>query len=63
MVILLARVFLGIGQPLVIVRCAPHQRSYINRLIYKSIAATRILLTTPSLPDLAAYWETAAENK
>jgi hypothetical protein len=35
----------------------------MNRLIYKSLDATRILLTTPSLPDLAAYWETAAENK
>jgi LmbE family N-acetylglucosaminyl deacetylase len=62
MALLLARVFLSIGQPLVIVRCAPHQRSFMNRLIYKSLDATRILLTTPSLPDLAAYWETATEN-
>ena len=62
MAFLLARVFLGIGQPLVIVRCAPQQRSFVNRLIYKSLNATRVVLTTPSLPDLAAYWETAAEN-
>jgi hypothetical protein len=53
----LFKVLLAIGQPLVVVRCDVQPRAWLARLVLGLLRASRPLLLTPSLPDLAMYWE------
>jgi hypothetical protein len=52
---LLAKVLLRLGQPLIIVRSETQPSSRMMQFVFKFIRATRPLLITPSLSDLACY--------
>jgi LmbE family N-acetylglucosaminyl deacetylase len=58
-VLLLAKVFLAFGQPMIMVRCEIVQISFISRLVMKALEKSRRILITSCLSDVAAYWESA----
>lgn len=61
--LLLAKVLTRLGQPLVMVRTEAYPSSRMMQLAFKCLSATRPLLITPSLSDLAAYLTPADEPK
>jgi LmbE family N-acetylglucosaminyl deacetylase len=60
---LLAKVLTRLRQPLVVVRSEAYPSSRMVQLAFKCLSATRPLLITPSLSDLAAYLTPADEPK
>jgi len=60
---LLAKVLTRLRQPLVMVRSETYPSSRMMKFAFKCLSATRPLLITPSLTDLAAYLTPVEEPK